>query len=63
MTYRELKAELEKLSEFQLDCDVTVYDAQADEFYGDYSSEIHINYGTDVLDDQHPYFMIKAEYL
>jgi hypothetical protein len=52
MTYRQLQRELSRLTEFQLDCDVTIFAHQMGEFFG---ASLFINNGDDILDDQHPY--------
>ena len=59
MTYRELREQLDKLSAEQLDMDVTIYDAEDDEFYGCYSPNLQLNTSEDTLDKEHPYLTIK----
>ena len=60
MTYRELIVELQKLDELQLDCDITVYDREEDEFY---IAELDFVWGehTDVLEKNHPFFSFPVE--
>ena len=60
MTYKELKNQLEKLDEDQLNMDVTIYDSEDDEFYGCYAPHLSINKEADTLDDNHPYLIIKT---
>jgi len=61
MTYRDLRDQLlsGELTDEQLDMDVTIYDAEKDEFYGCYASELSINKSDDALDENHPYLSIK----
>lgn len=59
MTYKELKDQLDGLTEEQLDMDVTIYDAEIDEFYGCYSPKLEINTTDSTLDEGHPYLTIK----
>lgn len=59
MTYKELKEQLDNLSEEQLNQDVTVYDSHQDEYYGSYTDlEFTPNDETDVLDPNHAYIVI-----
>ena len=56
MTYRDLLNALDKLTDEQLDCDLSVYVPGIDEYYEaqfDFSSE-----EGDVLDEGHPIFVI-----
>lgn len=57
MTYRELLQELQKLSEEQLDCDISVYDEEAEEFFH-VDHDLQIQSGNDVLGHGHPYLVI-----
>lgn len=58
MTYRELLQELEKMTEEQLDMDVTVYSVCDDEYYeGSLSYVVE----TDVLDEKHPVITFNSE--
>lgn len=57
MTYRQLKERINKLSENQLDCDITVYKPDEDEYYPTHIS-VGITEENDVLDEGHPYFLI-----
>ena len=59
MTYKDLKDQLEVLSEDQLRMDVTIYDSEDDEFYGCYASHLSFNKEDDTLDENHPYLTIK----
>lgn len=61
MTYRELRLQLEMLSEEQLDCDVTVYDGDSDDFFVCHAAELEIHGETGALDDKHPYLTIKED--
>ena len=51
MTYRELIEQLKKLTEEQLDCDVTVQDLYEEEYY---SADFDTVVESDVLDEDHP---------
>ena len=51
MTYRELIETLEKLTEEQLNCTVTVEDLYHEEYYG---ADFDIVIESDVLDEDHP---------
>ena len=51
MTYRELIEQLEKLTEEQLECTVTVQDLYQEEYY---SADFDIVVESDVLDEDHP---------
>ena len=61
MTYRDLRDQLVsgELTDEQLDMDVTIYDAQVDEFYGSYAAKLEINTSDSTLDEGHPYLTIK----
>jgi len=59
MSYRKLRDKLNGLAEDQLDMDVTIYDAEDDEFYGCYAAKLEINTSDSALDDGHPYLTIK----
>ena len=61
MTYRDLRDQLVsgELTDVQLDMDVTIYDAEIDEFYGCYSPKLEINTADSTLDEGHPYLTIK----
>lgn len=60
MTYRELAQKIEALLEYQKDCNVTIYNADIEEYipvqYGAYEDDLM---GTDVLDKGHPYLVIN----
>ncbi len=60
MTYRELRNDFANLTEEQLDCDVTIYVSQIDEYYpvlGGFSAT-----EDGVLDQGHPYlYTAKAD--
>lgn len=58
MTYRELLATLNKLSDDQLDMDVSVYIEDLDEFHPTTGVGIASAILTDVLDEGHPYLII-----
>ncbi len=58
LTYRELKAALETLSEENLDDDVTVYLSHEDEYYG--ISQTGTSEEDDVLDKGH-FFLATAK--
>ena len=51
-TFRELREELNRLTDEQLDCDLVVNDA-SDEYHGVYYF-VRINQDDDVLDKGHP---------
>jgi hypothetical protein len=53
MTYRELLAQLQQLTDEQLDSTVTVYDTDSDEYYGCIEL-VYTEPWTDVLDPNHP---------
>jgi hypothetical protein len=60
MTYKELIAELQQLSEEQLNTDVTIFVRGVEEFYPA-SSGIYLSTDDDagqILDANHPYLMI-----
>jgi len=57
MTFRELKENLDSLSDEQLDCDLTVYDPNEQEFYGA-NLDLSTTEESDVLDKNHPYLAI-----
>lgn len=60
LTYRELKAELDKLTDEQLNMNVTVYVTGVDEYYplvGDYPFPTSTD-ECQVLDAGHPYLVI-----
>lgn len=52
ITYRELKEKLEKLTEEQLDMNVSFYDKMNDEYYS--GGAFFITDEDDVLDKNHP---------
>ena len=54
MTYKELRKQFNNLSDGQLDMDVTIYDAEVDEFYGCYSPKLDINTVYSTLDNSIP---------
>lgn len=64
MTWKDLKYQLNDLTEEQLNTDVTVLDTDTDEFFGCYSDSISINKDglSDVLDDGHPFLEIKLSF-
>ena len=53
MTYRELFAQLQQLTDEQLDSTVTVYDTDSDEYYG-CTELVYTTDACDVLDPNHP---------
>jgi hypothetical protein len=59
MTYKELKNQLNGLTDEQLNMDVTIYNAEEDEFYGCYSPKLEIITSDFTLDEGHPYLTIK----
>jgi hypothetical protein len=56
-TYRELRAELDTLTEEQLDSDVTIQTPD-DEFFGNIN--LTFSEENDVLDEGHPYLYVSA---
>ena len=56
-TYKDLLNSLLKLSEEQLDCDITIYDEETDEYHAAQLTMIITN--EDVLDTDHPVISIK----
>ena len=61
MTYKELAAELARMTPEQLGMDVTVYVSGVDEYYSvvdDYPIVFSDAETDDVLDANHPYFVI-----
>ena len=58
-TYRELLNSLLKLSGKQLDCDITAYDEQTDEYHAAQLIMIITNEDVDVLDRDHPVITIR----
>lgn len=61
MRYRELLEGLSKLSEEQLDMDVTLYNEEIDEYFGNINFSPEVN--TDVLDEHHPVVILKRDNL
>lgn len=57
MTYKQLKDQLNMLSEEQLDCDITIYHPEDQKFYPAIIG-MRITRETDVLDKNHPFFHI-----
>ncbi len=55
VTYRELIEQLEKLTEEQLDCTVTVHHLHHEEYHG---ADFDIVVESDVLDEDHPILTI-----
>lgn len=53
MTYRELLAQLQQLTDEQLDSTVTVYDTVNDEYYG-HTALVNTTEWEDTLDPNHP---------
>jgi hypothetical protein len=61
ITYRDLLSFLTTLNDEQLDCDVTIHDMVADEFYGS-GNNITTEIAADehqVLDGDHPIICIR----
>jgi len=58
MTYRELQEQLGRLTDEQLDCDVTVYFTESDEFLPATGCDSMVH--DDVLDENHPYLTVSA---
>jgi hypothetical protein len=59
MTYRDLRKQLNDLTEEQLDMDVTIYDGSVDELFGAYHTDLQFNLEDDILDKGHPYLIIN----
>ena len=57
MKYRDLKKALETLTEEQLDCDLTLYDPNEQEYYPA-DLKMEVTKDTDVLDKGHPFLDI-----
>ena len=55
MTYQELHGLIEKMSDEQKNCDVTVLDTNTEYFA---VSNLDVNLYTDVLDSGHPYLKL-----
>ena len=55
MTYQELHGLIEKMSDEQKNCDVTVLDTNTEYFA---VSKLDVNLYTDVLDSGHPYLKL-----
>jgi hypothetical protein len=53
LTYRDLYRKIEKMSEYQKDMDVTMFDPNDEEYYA--LCKLSFTDETDVLDKQHPY--------
>lgn len=58
-TYRELLNSLLKLSEEQLDCDITSYNEETDEYHAAQLTMIITNDDVDILDKDHPVISIR----
>ena len=59
MTYRELAALImEEFNDDQLDMDVTVYNADQDEYFLLAETPVAITSEDDVLDADHPYLIV-----
>jgi hypothetical protein len=59
MTYKELQAILAQLNDDQLNCNVTVYDRKIDEFLPTRLSLQFASRDTQVLDPEHPFFVLR----
>jgi hypothetical protein len=60
MTWKELKTQIEGMDGEQLNQDVTIYDANIDEYFGCYNEKL--NYCDDgVLDDNSPFLVFNGE--
>jgi hypothetical protein len=61
ITYRQLQDTIQNMTEEQKNCDVTVFDAEVDEYHPlgkiGFSDD-----GCDVLDKNHPVLVIKLYY-
>jgi hypothetical protein len=55
MTWAELKAKIEKMTDTQQNTNVTIYDIESDEFFKISDIQYTGNYA-DILDPFHPYF-------
>ena len=51
ITYRELAELIEKMTDEQKDCDLTIFSCYDDEYH---QAELRIERDSDVLDDNHP---------
>lgn len=60
ITYRELKALLDEMTDAQLDCDVVVWDMSADEYRPVTKVETS-TYECDVLDLEHPMLVVDDD--
>ncbi len=62
ITWRELREAINKLSEEQLNTDVTVYDGANDEYFPAGMSNKPLSFAseTDVLDCGHPYLEVDC---
>ena len=58
MTYRQLREQMKSWDDDQLDCDLTIYDSDEDEYYGNVTLE-YAEVDSGVLDDFHPYFVLN----
>ena len=56
LTYRKLAEFLAKLTDEQLDCHVSVYQGEYDEYFP--ADDVDVSEGSDVLDDGHPYITL-----
>lgn len=61
MTYADLLTKLLKLSNEELEKDVTIFDIKEDEFYPACSLKLTGNY-CDVLDERHPIIEIRGSF-
>lgn len=59
MTYRELKAFVESLSDEHLDCTATVYLEGKDEYIEVNDTTFTVESEDDVLDDNHPILLVN----
>lgn len=64
MKWRDIKEIVSEMSDVDLDTDVTVYDAAADEFHGVYNDFVSRASEGDpadgILDEDHPYLVINS---
>ena len=65
MTYRDLLAQLQRLDNEQLDCNVSVYVESFDEWFSGAGGEFAIireeTHADGVLDNNHPYLIVGRE--
>ena len=59
MTYKELRAEIDAMNEYQINTDVTVYVTGVDEYYPlARPTELDFASVNDVLDKTHPFLIV-----